>query len=72
MTLVLSASVTSPVTACITFSSFTVFFFGFVWAMIFGYYLFAEVPTNWTLAGATLIMAACLFATFSAPRARPA
>ncbi|MFT4128683.1 DMT family transporter [Labrys sp. (in: a-proteobacteria)] len=44
----------------------------FVWAMIFGYYLFAEVPTNWTLAGATLIMAACLFATFSAPRARPA
>lgn len=40
----------------------------FIWAMIFGYYIFAEVPTNWTLAGAVLIMAACLFATFSKNR----
>lgn len=44
----------------------------FIWAMIFGYFLFSEVPTNWTLAGAMLIMAACLFATFSASRTRPA
>jgi drug/metabolite transporter (DMT)-like permease len=39
----------------------------FIWAMIFGYFIFAEIPTSWTLAGATLIMAACLFATFSQP-----
>jgi len=34
----------------------------FVWAMIFGYFIFAEVPTTWTLAGAALIVLACLIA----------
>jgi S-adenosylmethionine uptake transporter len=34
----------------------------FVWAMIFGYFVFTEIPTTWTLGGATLIMVACLFA----------
>ena len=34
----------------------------FVWAMIFGYFAFSEIPTTWTLGGATLIMVACLFA----------
>jgi len=34
----------------------------FVWAMIFGYFVFAEVPTAWTLAGAALILIACLIA----------
>jgi S-adenosylmethionine uptake transporter len=36
----------------------------FVWAMILGYYFFAEVPSVWTFSGAALIIAACLFATF--------
>lgn len=44
----------------------------FLWAMIFGYFIFAEIPTSWTLAGATLIMAACLLATFTRPRVKPA
>jgi len=44
----------------------------FVWAMIFGYFIFAEIPTGWTLAGAALIMAACLFATFNPPRVKTA
>jgi drug/metabolite transporter (DMT)-like permease len=44
----------------------------FIWAMIFGYFIFAEVPTSWTLAGAVLIVAACLVATFSPLRRRAA
>lgn len=44
----------------------------FIWAMLFGYFIFAEIPTSWTLAGAALIMAACLFATFSQGRGQTA
>lgn len=40
----------------------------FVWAMILGYYFFAEIPSTWTFAGAALIIAACLFATFGSAR----
>ena len=43
-------------------------YLAFIWALTFGYFIFAETPTNWTLAGAVLIMAACLFATFTKNR----
>jgi drug/metabolite transporter (DMT)-like permease len=33
---------------------------GLVWAGLLGYWLFGEVPTAWTLASATLIVAGCL------------
>ncbi|WP_250208029.1 DMT family transporter [Curvibacter sp. CHRR-16] len=32
---------------------------GLVWALVWGYCFFAELPSLWTLAGAALIMAAC-------------
>ncbi|MDQ0392628.1 DMT family transporter [Labrys monachus] len=41
----------------------------FIWAMFFGYCIFAEIPTAWTLAGAALILAACIAATFGRARA---
>jgi S-adenosylmethionine uptake transporter len=34
----------------------------FLWASLFGFVFFSEVPTAWTIAGATLIMIACVFA----------
>jgi drug/metabolite transporter (DMT)-like permease len=40
----------------------------FIWAMFFGYCIFAEIPTTWTLAGAALILAACIVATFGRNR----
>ena len=40
----------------------------FVWAMLLGYYFFAEVPSAWTFAGAGLIVTACLYATFGSAR----
>ncbi len=35
---------------------------GFLWAAAFGFVFFAEIPSAWTIAGALLIMAACLTA----------
>lgn len=34
----------------------------FLWGSIFGFAFFAEVPSGWTLAGAAMIVMACLFA----------
>ena len=34
----------------------------FIWGSFFGYVLFAEVPTAWTVGGAVLIVVACVFA----------
>jgi drug/metabolite transporter (DMT)-like permease len=42
----------------------------FFWAAIYGYVFFAERPAIWTVAGAVLILFACLAATSSWPRAR--
>ncbi len=33
---------------------------GFVWAVIFGYFIFYEVPSAWSIAGALLIIVSCL------------
>lgn len=37
---------------------------GLVWALLFGYFIFHEVPSLWTLAGALLIVGACITAFF--------
>jgi S-adenosylmethionine uptake transporter len=31
-----------------------------IWAAVFGYCIFLEIPSPWTLAGAGLIILACL------------
>lgn len=36
----------------------------FLWAGLLGYFFFAELPTRWTLAGAAMIIVACLFSAF--------
>ncbi|MDQ0472753.1 S-adenosylmethionine uptake transporter [Labrys wisconsinensis] len=33
----------------------------FLWAVTFGFLFFSEIPTLWTIAGAVMIMIACLF-----------
>lgn len=40
----------------------------FLWAMLFGWLIFGEVVTTGTLAGATLIVAACIWAARTQPR----
>lgn len=35
----------------------------FIWAILFGFYIFGEIPSTWTLAGAALIMLACIYAS---------
>jgi S-adenosylmethionine uptake transporter len=42
----------------------------FLWAATFGFFFFAEVPTGWTLAGAAMIIVACVFSALG--RSKPA
>jgi drug/metabolite transporter (DMT)-like permease len=41
----------------------------FVWGSALGFFFFGEIPTFWTLAGATLIILACLFAAMGGSKA---
>jgi drug/metabolite transporter (DMT)-like permease len=42
----------------------------FLWAAMFGFFFFAEIPTGWTLAGAAMIIVACAFSALG--RSKPA
>jgi S-adenosylmethionine uptake transporter len=41
----------------------------FLWASTFGFLFFAEIPTLWTIAGAVMIMAACIFGAMGRTKA---